>query len=100
MRTGGFSFNLRVGLCLPDVVVFEFATVRIGSLWPCRWGELLKVTFHGYVTCHFVSYFCNLPKSGMSCKKGDAFVAQTQGIVKVTRSRCSYIGICSFRVVR
>ena len=42
------------------------------SLWPCPWGELLKVTFHGGVTCQFASLLhCDLHKSGMSCKKGD-----------------------------
>ena len=51
-----------------------FASVRIRLLWPCRWGELQKVTFHGRVTCQFAPLFhCDLHESGMSCKKGDAF---------------------------
>ena len=51
-----------------------FAIVRIRLLWPCRWGELEKVTFHGRVTCQFAPlFYCDLHKSGMSCKKGDAF---------------------------
>ena len=50
------------------------ASVRIRSLWHCRWGELKKVTFHGCVTCQFAPLFhCDLHESGMSCKKGDAF---------------------------
>ena len=50
------------------------SSVRIRLLWPCRWGELQKVTFHGCVTCQFAPLFhCDLRKSGMSCKKGDAF---------------------------
>ena len=48
--------------------------VRIRALWPCRWGELEKGTFHGCVTCQFAPlFYCDLHKSGMSCKKGDAF---------------------------
>ena len=48
--------------------------VRIRALWPCRWGELEKVTFDGCVTCQFAPLFhCDLHESGMSCKKGDAF---------------------------
>ena len=32
------------------------------------------MTFHGCVTCQFAPLFhCGLHKSGMSCKKGDAF---------------------------
>ena len=32
------------------------------------------MTFHGRVTCQFAPLFhCDLHKSGMSCKKGDAF---------------------------
>ena len=32
------------------------------------------MTFHGCVACHFAPLFhCDLHKSGMSCKKGDAF---------------------------
>ena len=92
MRSKGFSFNfgsLRVELCSP-VVVFVFATVRnrpqpsasvrIRLLWPCRWGELQKVTFHGRVACQFAPLFhCDLHKSGMSCKKGDAFRCTAAG---------------------
>ena len=49
------------------------SSVRIRALWHCRWGELWKVTFHGCVTCQFAPLFhCDLHKSGMSCKKGDA----------------------------
>ena len=94
MRSEGFSFNfgsLRVELCSP-VVAFMFATVRnrpqpfasvrIRSLWHCRWGELKKVTFDGCVTCQFAPLFhCDLHESGMSCKKGDAF-------------RCTGAGFC------
>ena len=86
MRSTGFSFNfgsLRVELCSPVVVFVTatvrnrshvFAIVRIRLLWPCRWGELEKVTFDGCVTCQFAPLFhCDLHESGMSCKKGDAF---------------------------
>ena len=35
---------------------------------------LEKVTFRGRVTCQFAPlFYCDLHKSGMSCKKGDAF---------------------------
>ena len=50
------------------------ASVRIRSIWHCRWGELQKVTFHGCVLCQIAPLFhCDLHESGMSCKKGDAF---------------------------
>ena len=40
---------------------------------PCPMA-LQKVTFHGLVTCQFAPLFhFDLHKSGMSCKKGDAF---------------------------
>ena len=33
-----------------------------------------KVKFHGRVTCQFAPlFYCDLIKSGVSCKKGDAF---------------------------
>ena len=77
-----------------------FAIVRIRLLWPCRWGELEKMTFHGRVTCQFAPlFYCDLHKSGMSCKIGDAFRCTGEGFVKVTHLRRTYIGICSFRVV-
>ena len=80
------------------------------------------MTFHGRVTCQFAPLFhCDLHKSGMSCKKGDAFrctgagfresdtfashlSALTLGFAvselcfRGVESRC-YIGICSRKVV-
>ena len=51
-----------------------FATVRMMSLWPCHWGKLLQVTFHGCVTCQFAPLLhCDLHENDMSRKKRDAF---------------------------
>ena len=36
------------------------------SLWPCRWGELLRAAFHGCGTCLFASPL-------LHCQKGDVF---------------------------
>ena len=50
------------------------ATVRMMSLWPCHWGKLLQVTFHGCVTCQFAPLLhCDLHESDMSRKKRDTF---------------------------
>ena len=44
------------------------------SLWPCHWGKLLQVTFHGCVTCQLAPLLlCDLHESDMSRKKRDAF---------------------------
>ena len=58
------------------------------------------MTFDGCVTGQFAPLFhCDLHESGMSCKKVMHVAAQAQGFVKVTRLRCSFVGICNFRVV-
>ena len=44
------------------------------SLWPCHWGKLLQVTFHGCGTCQFAPLLqWDLHESDMSRKKRDAF---------------------------
>ena len=79
------------------------ASVRIRLLWPCRWGELQKVIFHGCVTCQFASLVVCV-KMVWQARKVMHFAAQAQGFVKVTRLRGSYMGFavsewCFFRGV-
>ena len=94
MRSEGFSFNLGVS---KGRAVFArrcywvrnrlqpSATVRMMSLlWPCRWGDLLKVTFHGCVTCQFAPgryYILNCIKKLCYARKVMHFAAQVQGFV-------------------
>ena len=50
-----------------------FATVRGVADWPCRWGNLLQVTFYDLKKCHFAPLFhCKVHQSVMLGKKRHA----------------------------
>ena len=75
-------------------------TVRMMSLWPCHWGKLLQVTFHGCVTCQLAPLLhCDLRESDMLHKKRDAFRCTGAGFCEIGSLLRSSIGISVWRVV-